>query len=255
MNIMDVKRDLNLKISRSTVFRASHLGNSLEWKRMRKAPAMTAFYKKMRLEWFIENVKFYLEEWQSIIFSDEKKFNLDGIDGNAYYWHSLRHDERMFSTRQHGGGSVMICACFFYFGRSSIAFLDGRQDSECYVRTMENYLLPMAHTCHDDTWIYQQDDATIHTSKLTISWFNYKKVASLKWPARSPDLNPIENLWGILSNKVYANNRVFNTMQELKDAIETCWHDIPLKCLRMLIGGMPNRCGTVIKEREGPLKY
>ena len=120
---------------------------------------------------------------------------------------------------------------------------------------MENYLLAMAQTCHDDTWIYQQGSAPIDTSKFTMSWFNHKKVALLKWPARSPDLNPIENLWGILSYKVYANNRVFNTLQDLKDAIEACWHDIPLKCLRMLIGGMPNRCGNVIKGRGGPLKY
>lgn len=121
MNIMDVKRDLSLKVSMSTVLRASHLGNGLEWKKMRKAPAMTPFYKNMRLEESIENVKFYQEEWQNNVFSYEKKFKLDGPDGNACYWHGLRHDERMFSTRQHGGGLVMIWVCFSRFGRSSIA--------------------------------------------------------------------------------------------------------------------------------------
>ncbi len=55
---------------------------------MQKAPAMTAFYKELRLEWYIENGKFYPEEWQSIIFSNEKKVNLDGPNENAYYWHS-----------------------------------------------------------------------------------------------------------------------------------------------------------------------
>ena len=72
---------------------------------------MTAFYKKKkRLEWSIENMKFYPEEWQNIVFSDEKKINLDNPDGNAFHWHSLSHNERMFSTRQHRGGSVMIWA-------------------------------------------------------------------------------------------------------------------------------------------------
>ena len=61
MNIMDIKK-INLKVSRSTVLRASHHGSRLEWRRMRKASAMTAFHKQMRLEWSIENVKFYLEE-------------------------------------------------------------------------------------------------------------------------------------------------------------------------------------------------
>ena len=85
---------------------------------------------------------------------------------------------------------------------------------------MENHLLPMAQTCLDDKRIYKQVNEPIHTSKFTMSCLNHKKFTLLKWPARSRGLNPIENLWGILSYKVHANNPVFNTVQELKDAIE-----------------------------------
>ena len=149
----------------------------------------------------------------------------------------------------------MIWSCFSYYGRSGIAFLDGKQDSECYINTLENFLLPMSQICHEEDWVFQQDNAPIHISKLTMRWFNHKKVALVSCSACSPDLNPIENLWAILSYKIYANNRVFNTVQELMEAIETCWHGIPSESLRMLIGGMPNRCAGVIRERVGPLKY
>ena len=77
----------------------------------------------------------------------------------------------------------------------------------------------------------------------------------MNWTAYSPDLNPIENLCAILSYKVYANNRVFNSVQELMEAIETCWLDIPIESLRMIFGGMSNWCADVIGEQGGRLKF
>ena len=47
--------------------------------------------------------------------------------------------------------------------------------------------------------IFQQDNAASHTSKLTKDWFKSKNVEILDRPTKSLDLNPIENLWGILS--------------------------------------------------------
>ena len=42
----------------------------------------------------------------------------------------------------------------------------------------------------------------------------------LKWPARSPHLNPIENVWGVLAREVYSNGKQYFSVQELKDASE-----------------------------------
>ncbi len=47
-----------------------------------------------------------------MVFSDEKKFNLDGPDRLTHYWHDLRKVETIRSRRVHGGGSVMVWGCF-----------------------------------------------------------------------------------------------------------------------------------------------
>jgi len=58
-------------------------------------------------------------------------------------------------------------------------------------------------------WIFQQDNAPIHASKETKTWLDLKKINLLEWPAYSPDLNPIENVWGIMARRVYANGKQY----------------------------------------------
>ena len=47
-------------------------------------------------------------DWTKVVFSDEKKFNLDGPDGCAYYWLDLRKEEKLFRKRVEGGGFLML---------------------------------------------------------------------------------------------------------------------------------------------------
>lgn len=51
-----------------------------------------------------------------MIFSDEKKRNLDGPDGFTSYWHDYRHGEKILSRRQAGGGGVIIWSVFRNLG-------------------------------------------------------------------------------------------------------------------------------------------
>ena len=55
----------------------------------------------------------------------EKNFNLDGPDGFSYYQHDLGKEEKIFSSRTQGGGSIMIGASFGWGGKSLICFVDG----------------------------------------------------------------------------------------------------------------------------------
>ena len=75
----------------------------------------------------------------------------------------------------------------------------------------------------------------------------------LNWPANSPDLNPIENLWDIVKRKL--RDARPNTLDELKAAIEASWASItPQQCHR-LIASMPRRIEAVISAKGFPTKY
>ncbi len=64
-------------------------------------------------------------------------------------------------------------------------------------------LCACVRACYRDAdFFFQQDLTPAHTAKSIKSWLNDHGVGVLDWPANSPDLNPIENLWGIVKRKM-----------------------------------------------------
>jgi transposase len=79
-----------------------------------------------------------------------------------------------------------------------------------YIQTLESGLLPFL------LFIFQQDNTSVHTSRETKEWFIGKNIHPMYWPSLIPDLNPIENVWGILVHKIYDSVSQFSTVGELK---------------------------------------
>lgn len=88
----------------------------------------------------------------------------------------------------------MIWACFSYFGKSSIAFLNGCQSSVDYCNTLQNSLWEFTALNHGVDWQFQQGGVPIHVSRMVKMWFNERIIDVIDWPAKSLDLNRIENL-------------------------------------------------------------
>ena len=254
MSVRSISAELKGQAKKSTVHNVLKRSKNVKYVKMKTKPPLKKSHIEARLE-FAKAHMAWKDQWISVVFSDEKKFNLDGPDGNAFYWHDLRKEKDIFSKRQAGGGSVMIWAAFSYNGTTDAAFVRGGLNAKEYIDLLEVHLLPLGATFGEEPWIFQQDNAPAHTAGKTREWFDRKNIKVLNWPSRSPDLNPIENLWGVLSRRVYANNRQFASVEDLKDAILHEWHRIEPEVLQKLIDSMPNRIFSLIKAKGSSINY
>lgn len=81
-------------------------------------------------------------KWRRTVFSDEKRFSLDGPDGAAYYWADNRVEKRFFSKRQQGGGGVMVWGCFCWRGKPALVVIPRTMTSLNYCQLRAEHLLP-----------------------------------------------------------------------------------------------------------------
>ena len=68
-------------------------------------------------------------------------------------------------------------------------------------------MLPYIEGFESVKMTFQQDNAPPHRAKSTEKWMADNSISILHWPPCSPDLSPIENLWGYVSQKVYKNGK------------------------------------------------
>ena len=129
----------------------------------------------------------------------------------------------------------MVQAAFCATKKSEIVFLEGRQNSEKYIQTINKKLKPLITSQE----LFQQDNAPIHVSRESKAYFLRENINVMDWPALSPDLNPIENVWGLMVRDVYRNGQQYDDKVSLKSAIKKPgktfhlqhWYGFPDQCI------------------------
>ncbi len=97
--------------------------------------------------------------------------------------------------------------------------------------------------------------SALHAAIVSHDYFSNHNISLLPRSANSADLNPIENLWGILVRDVYKDNRQYNSVQELMEEINRCWNNIDQKVVKNLYKSMPKRIANVLKAQGLKTKY
>ncbi len=119
---------------------------------------------------------------------------------------------------------------------------------------LEHNMLPSRrHLFQGRPCIFQQDNAKPHSAHITKSWLRRKRVRVLDWPACSPDLSPIENVWRILKRKM--RQRRPRTVAHLKTCLQEEWDKITPETLHHLVSSVPKRLLSVVKMNGNITKW
>ena len=220
-------------------------------KKPRLSPAMAA----KRLHFARQYAHYSTDDWSKIMWTDESTFEQFGT--------RAKHIRRPVGQRYKMQYTVqtmkhpikqMIWGAISVHGKAGLFFLPKgtTMNGNRYLNLLKDKL-ETDFAIHGTTTL-MHDGAPCHRAKLVSGWLQSKSIPVLPWPGNSPDLNPIENLWSVLKEKVAAMNP--SSLEHLHQCIKGAWclQVTPDYC-KTLIHSMPDRLAAVIAANGYSTKY
>ena len=161
--------------------------------------------------------------------------------------------------------SQMFWGAIRYGMKSDLILCHGDEESKrggVTARVYRDILEETLPTIMDSDTIFMQDNAPIHTSRLLREWLAEMRFEVLDWPPYSPDLNPIENLWSMLKERIIKQypdlSHMAKNEQLLKmlcEAAVVVWHDFEQELVDRLTDSVPRRIAAVRAAKGWYTKY
>ncbi len=204
------------------------------FKKRATKPLLNQRQHQKDLTWAVEKKNWTVAQWSKVLFSDESKFCISFGNQGPRVWRKsgAAQNPCCLKSSVKFPQSVMIWAAMSSAGVGPLCFLKSTVNAAVYQEILEHFMLPSADKLYGDA-----DHG----------------VTVLEWSANSPDLNPIENLWGIVKRKIRDTRP--NNADDLKATVKETWASIPPQQYHKLITSMPRRIEAVIKAKGAPTKY
>ncbi|GFU75638.1 transposable element Tcb1 transposase [Trichonephila clavipes] len=180
---------------------------------------LTQNHRRLHRQWCDER-RMWVAEWNEVVFTDESCICLQHDDGRIQVW---RHrGERMLNNcvmHRYTGPAPLHWPCTGYYG-------------------MRRYWISLSHS-----------------SSTHCRFFVNPQIELLPWPARSPDLSPIENMWPMVAQRLTQITPPAATPDQLWQRVEAAWSAEPQEHIQSLFESMPRRVAAVISNNGGYSGY
>lgn len=200
------------------------------------------------------------ENWNEVVFTDEKVFqSTNNGHIRVYRPRRTRFNENFINNSERSGRfSVNVWAWLSYNGLGVCWIINERFNAITYMNILENIMLPsVSQHFPDHNFIYQQDNCPVHNAAIIREWFGRNNVETLMWPSKSPDINIMENVWGLMTRKMYSINFRPVNRNELITFVEDTWNELSEDpdLTRNLYLSIPNRLNEVLRQNGAITKY
>ncbi|GFY16968.1 transposable element Tcb2 transposase [Trichonephila clavipes] len=219
-----IRADIGEAIVPQTISR--HLAEAnLKSKCPFRASPLTLEHRQLRLQWCQARSMWNVTDWQKVLFSDESRFVLGTDDIRVRVWRRPACDSR-----------------------STLIVMRGTVTGQRYVDDiLRLHVGPFLNGLPGA--IFQQDNARPHTARVAQDFL--RPFQTLPWPARSPDLSPVEHVWDQLKRHMPS----CHSLQDLELAVQDMWAHLPQDNIRCLINSMPDGVAACIAAGGGPMRY
>lgn len=235
--------------------------NGFKVVKLSKKPLISGVNMSKRLD-FAQNHSTNNDEWfDRIIWSDETTVRQCPQGKEQHQWAHINVKKENLPTNlqiHSGGFSAMFWGCFSSFGTGPLVSIEGSMNANTYIEVLEEHLMSEIKVAKDDfgvDMIFMQDNAPCHTAKSVQDFFDDWGVELLKWPAQSPDLNPIENLWAIVKRRRQKKFGVPKTRDGLIEQVLDIWDDIDVEECKNLSESVKRRFAMCIERKGKATKY
>ncbi|GBN06652.1 Transposable element Tcb1 transposase [Araneus ventricosus] len=213
-------------MSTSTVRRRFHEGG-LYARRQAICVPLTSRHRRERLRWAHQHVHWTPDQWRAVLFTDESGFSLQSDSRCYLIWRepgTRYHPPNISERDAYGGGSVCVWSGISLGGRTGLhVFPRGTVNTHAYRDDiLDAYVRPYA-VAIDDDFLVQEHNARPHSPRIVDDYLQKEKIQSMEWPARSPDLNLIDNVWDALGRCIAALNPPPQILATLATALQEQW--------------------------------
>lgn len=219
---------------------------------------LKARHRRERVQWARAHRRWILRQWSSVLFSDEKQCQCFRADGRTrvYRQRNQRFAEACIQEIDRWGGpSIMVWAGISANSRTDLVFIQGNLNAHKYrAEVLEPVVQPALQNMGPGA-VFQQDNARPHIAQHCRQFFDDNDIEVLPWPALSPDLNPIENLWDLLARRLRQRPHPPETLPQLRAALTEEWTAIPQEDIRSHCLSMRRRLTAVIDANGGHIHY
>ena len=133
-SVHKILQQITKKVSYVTMWWSLKSNAGLICCKLKQSPIQLKCHKEAHLKSpsFSSSIMSWNSTWRNILFLDEKKFNLDGPDGNNYCCHDFMQKSYEIFSRQMGGTSIMVRDAFSCAGKCNIRRVEEKMNSDSY---------------------------------------------------------------------------------------------------------------------------
>ncbi|GFU80005.1 transposable element Tcb2 transposase [Trichonephila clavipes] len=229
----------------------------LSAKRKRRTTAQQ--HRTARLQWCRQHHNWTEQDWACVLFSDESRFSLSSDCRRQLIWResgTAYRPENIQEKDRYPTCSIMVWAGIMINGRTRLHVVaDGTMTGQRYI---DEVLLPHVRLFRGavgDKFVFMDDNATCHRTLAVQDCLDSEGIQRLVWPARSPDLNPIENVWDALGRQVAGRNYPPTNKNTLTRALTEEWDKLPQQLLDNVVQSMVRRVECCITLHGGHIPY